>query len=203
MSANPKIAVLILAAGESTRFGAVKQLLPWKGTTLLQHSIETISCLNCSDRFVILGANHNLIKSKIDFSEVEVLMNNDWKLGLGSSIACGVNHLLQNGSEVDAVLIVLADQPVINSEYLNTMINEFKVGRKHIIASSYGNEKKGVPALFDKCYFEELSNLQGDKGAKALIKNDSKNVTLVKGGNRLVDIDSFEDYEQLFKVNHQ
>jgi len=203
LSSKPNIAVILLAAGASSRLGAIKQLLPWKGTTLLEHSIETISNLNCSDRFVVLGANHNLIKSKIDFSKVKVLVNNEWKLGLGSSIACGANHLLQNGFEVDAVLIILADQPLIDSKYLNSLIDTFEVDEKQIIATSYGNHKKGVPALFDKAYFKELSELNADKGAKTIIDNYSENVTTVNAEHLVFDIDTREDYEKLYKANRK
>ncbi len=202
MSSNPKIAVVILAAGASTRLGTAKQLLPWKGTTLLEHSIETISELNCDDNFVVLGASHKLIKSKIDFNVVEVLVNKDWKFGLGNSIAFGVKYILKNNIVVDGILLTLADQPLIDSEYLNSLIDKFEVNNNQIIASSYSNDKKGVPVLFDKIFFEELSNLNGDKGAKTLLDKYAPNVFTLNAEQLVFDIDTKEDYEKLYKANH-
>ena len=202
MSSNPKIAVVILAAGASTRLGTAKQLLPWKGTTLLEHYIETISELNCDDNFVVLGASHKLIKSKIDFNVIEVLVNKDWKFGLGNSIAFGVKYILKNNIVVDGILLTLADQPLIDSEYLNSLIDKFEVNNNQIIASSYSNDKKGVPVLFDKIFFEELSNLNGDKGAKTLLDKYAQNVFTLNAEQLVFDIDTKEDYEKLYKANH-
>lgn len=203
MSSNPKIAIVILAAGSSSRLGAAKQLLPWKGTTLLEHSIETISELNCNDKFVVLGANHNLIKAKIDFNNVEVIVNEDWEMGLGNSIAFGVNHILEKIIGVNGILFILADQPLINSKYLNSLLDKFEVDNNQIIASSYSNVKKGVPVLFDKIYFEELSNLNGDKGAKTLLDKYIQNVSTLNAEHLVSDIDTKEDYEKLYKANYQ
>ncbi len=202
LSSIPKIAVVILAAGSSSRLGTAKQLLPWKQTTLLEHSIKTILELNCDDVFVILGANHNLIKSKIDCKKVDVLVNDNWELGLGNSIASGVKYI-QESKEVDGILLVLADQPLIDSKYLKSLIDKFEVNNNKIIASSYSNGKKGVPVLFDKEYFEELSKLNGDKGAKTLLDKYVPNVFAINAEHLVSDIDTEEDYDKLYKVNHQ
>lgn len=200
---SPKnIAIILLAAGESKRFGAAKQLLLWKETTLLQNSINIISNLNILEKYVVLGANEHLIQSKTSFADVQVLINKDWEMGLGKSIAFGVHHILKNKKNIEGVLLLLADQPLINSEYLNTMINKFKSGNHQIIASSYKNKKIGVPALFDSCYYDELTMLNSDKGAQFIIKKHKKNVTVLSAEDLVLDIDTKEDYDKLHKQNH-
>ena len=197
------IVALILAAGQSKRFGSPKQLLKWKDSNLLENAIKTVNTSNVTHTFLVLGANFDEILKMTDTNSVEIIRNHYWKKGLGNSIAFGVSHIFKSNIKVDGILLMLADQPLIDSEYLNALTDTFKLNNNQIIASSYLNDKKGVPVLFDKSYFDELTILKGDKGAKALIEKYSKNVTLIKGENKLVDIDTFEDYEQLYHANHQ
>lgn len=202
MFRKPNIAILILAAGDSTRMGTPKQILKWKNTTLLGHAIETVQELKTSKLIVVLGANYEMIKAKIDYYQVEVLVNESWELGLGSSIAFGVNHLLKSETNFDAVFIMLADQPLIDSSYLNRVLDMYEIGKCQIIATSYKGEKQGVPVLFDAIYFEELSQLNDDKGAKRILQKYFKNVSAISADNLVSDIDTLEDYERLYKANH-
>ncbi len=199
----PNIAVIILAAGASTRIGTPKQLLKWKNTTLLGHAIITAKKLNTKDIIVILGNNYALIKSKINNSGVQILNNKNWKKGLGNSIAFGVNNILENKSNIDGILIMLSDQPLIDSKYLISLINKFIIGKHLIIATSYKNGKQGVPVLFDRIYFNELSKLNDDKGAKAIIEKYIKNVLVVNGEQIISDIDTLENYKNLYNANHK
>jgi len=198
----PNIVALILAAGQSKRFGSPKQLLKWKSSNLLENAIKAISESNISNTFLVLGANYNQISELSDTDSVYIIRNDSWEQGLGNSIAFGVNYILNKNIKVDGILLMLADQPLIDSDYLNSIIEKFKPNQNQIVASSYLNGKKGVPALFNKSCFEELTKLQGDTGAKALIENYSKNMTLIKGGNKLDDIDTLEDYKRMYNANH-
>ena len=202
MKDKTNIIVLLLAAGKSSRFGSPKQLLKWKNSNLLQHAIKTASDSNASDVFLVLGANYDQIMEMIHTDSVEVIRNQSWEKGLGNSIAFGVNQILEKEIKVDGILLMLADQPLIDSDYLNSIIDTFEVGTNQIIASSYLNGKKGVPVLFDKCFFEQLSNIKGDKGAKTLLDNYANKVISVDGGNNLLDIDTIDDYEGLYMANH-
>jgi molybdenum cofactor cytidylyltransferase len=200
---KPNIAILILAAGDSSRMGTPKQLLKWKNTTLIGHAIETANKSNAFKIYVILGANYNLVASKINHYQVEVLVNESWEKGLGSSIAFGVNHLLKSDSNFDAVLIMLADQPLIDSTYLNNILDKFEKGMSQINATSYKGGKQGVPVLFDAIYFKELSQLNDDKGAKTILQKHFEKVLAINADNRVLDIDTLEDYERLYNASHQ
>lgn len=203
MKDKSNIILLLLSAGKSSRFGSPKQLLKWKQSNLLQHAIKTAIDSNATDVFLVLGANYNQIMELTHTDSVEVIRNHSWDKGLGNSIAFGVNQILEKEIKVDGILLMLADQPLIDSEFLNAMIDTFEVGTNQIIASTYLNGKKGVPALFDSGYIKELSNLKGDKGAKILLDKYANKITSVDGGKILLDIDTIDDYEKLYKANHQ
>jgi len=198
---KPNIAVLIPAAGASNRMGTPKQLLNWKNTTLLGNAIDVAEKLQ-SPVIVVLGANLKKIKASINQYQIQVLKNRNWENGLGNSIAFGVNHIIENLPKVNAILIMLADQPLINTEYLKSLIDKYKIDEGQIIASSYKNRKHGVPVLFDKVYFEELSKLNDDKGAKILLQKYAKKVSVINSESMVSDIDTLEDYKHLYIDNH-
>ena len=197
------IVILIPAAGASRRLGSPKQLLKWGDSTLLSHTIETVEELGQKEIIVVLGAYFDKIKSEIENRSVHILKNEDWKNGLGSSIAVGVEYLLNDNRNFDAVLIMLADQPLITSKYLKAMVGKFRADENQIIATVYGKGKYGVPALFDKKYFNQLQKLTDDRGAQELIKRLTKFVTSVDVNPLIVDIDTEEDYKKIYAANHQ
>lgn len=197
-----KLAVLLLAAGSSSRMGVPKQLLKWNNTTLLQHTINTVKQIKQDEVALVLGANFENIKSKIDTTELTVIYNENWEKGLGNSIACGINQIIKSVQQIDNVLIMLADQPLIDSNYLNEMIETQLLNPDKIICTSYQNKRLGVPAIFNKIYFKELSELNHDKGAKDLLNKNSDNILFLDGTYVISDIDTMEDYEALYKRFH-
>ena len=168
MPKQSKIAILILAAGSSSRMGSPKQLLKWKNSNLLNHTICKAIELNAKKIIVVLGANADMIIPEIDHKEVKILINKDWENGLGSSISAGVNHILQSSTGIDGLLIILADQPLIENDHYLKLMNAFSSGNKAIITTEYNDSKLGVPALFSKIYFKDLIDLNSDFGAKQL-----------------------------------
>ncbi|GAA4970707.1 nucleotidyltransferase family protein [Algibacter aquimarinus] len=195
------ISIVILAAGASSRMGSPKQLLNWGEDILLNHAINTALEVGNSEVIVVLGANQEIIKKAIQSNSIVILQNDEWKKGLGKSIACAVNYILKLKPQTQGVLITLADQPLINTDYLNKIISRFSSNENQIIATLYDNNIKGVPVLFDKIYFQELSNLIGDDGAKKLLKAHEYSVKTLKPPLKNVDLDSKEDYEKLHKEN--
>ena len=169
----------------------------------MQNAINTTRNSEALKTVLILGAHYSEIISKIETKNVEVLKNETWENGLGNSIAFGVKSIIEKHPKTDGVLVMLADQPLIKSSYLNNLINSFDVNKKQIIASTYVNRKYGVPVIFDKYYFNELANLNDDDGAKHIITKHISNVTSIEHDVRFEDIDTFDDYERLFLANHQ
>ena len=193
---NMNIAVLILAAGTSSRMGRIKQLLPWRTTTLLGNAIENALGIENSDVFVVLGAHSEKIRERIGKANVVCLDHRDWKKGLGSSIAFGMRHVITAERTRPAVLILLCDQPLIDSVFLNTMVETFEKNKNGIVATAYGN-RVGVPAIFDATYFSELRDLGEDKGAKNIIEKYKNDVLILKPDGKEIDLDTLEEYQSL------
>ncbi len=194
ISPKDAIAILILAAGASTRMGKMKQLLPWKGTTLLGNAIQQAENTNAKNIYIVLGANANRIKEALK-TNLHILVNSDWKSGLGSSLAYGVRHIQANKEEASGVLVLLADQPLIDTTFINSLIDNFE-GDTSIVTTGYKN-RVGVPAVFGSAYFSQLAGLHKDFGAKELIQQHKDRYIRIEGGAKTIDIDTLEDYEKL------
>ncbi|WP_298754733.1 nucleotidyltransferase family protein [uncultured Psychroserpens sp.] len=190
-----KIAILILAAGSSNRMGTAKQLLTIGHTTLIGKSIETALQSNANEVFCVLGANAETIRKSINSYKANVIINTNYNNGLSSSIIAGLDHI--ENLNFDAVLITLADQPRIDVNYLNVLIDSFNQNPSKISASDY-QDNSGVPAIFPKTYFKQLKRLEGDKGAKNVLNSNNQNVIKVNC-NTLLDIDTQQDYLDFLK----
>lgn len=198
MDKKPNISILILAAGASKRMGErVKQLLPWKNTTLLENALTYAKESKADAVHVVLGANEEFIKKQTQIADEICIYNENWSNGMGSSIVSGLQHLLSLPEEYDGVLVMLADQPFVDTEYLNEIISTWGNGRATITATGYENGL-GVPAMFDKVHFPELLKLTKDYGARDII-NDS-NIKILNPQGKEMDIDTWQDYQELVKL---
>ena len=189
------IPILLLAAGSSRRMGQPKQLLPWGEKTLIEHQIQNL--LKTGNPVnVILGSNSDLIIPVIEKLDINIIINNDWENGMGSSIAKGVNYLAGYFIKADGVMITLVDQPMVTNDHIHNMLHQFKPGNRQIFVSKAASGWKGVPALFDNFYFEDLKKLKGEEGAKKIIHKYPKAVISIDCGNQLEDIDTQENYRK-------
>jgi molybdenum cofactor cytidylyltransferase len=192
----PNVGLIILAAGKASRMGKPKQLLTYQGSSLISHAIKGAINSNCKPVVVILGAYAEKIKPQIDKLPVQIRENPYWKTGMSSSIHVGIAAITQSNYNLDAVIIALADQPLISEAVFNQLIQSYQETRKIIIASTY-NDVVGVPALFNRPLFSELTNLEGDKGAKALMRKYQDEVLNIAIPEAAIDIDTPDDYEKL------
>ncbi len=190
---DKKIIALLLAAGASSRMGVPKQLLPWKQTTLLNHAVAQAK--KVSNRVVVvLGAHAGEVKKTLP-ETVETITNDNWQKGLGSSIACGVRHVVAN-HDVDGLLIMLADQPLLGHGHLVELITTFKKENK-TTATQYDNGV-GVPAVFHNSLSDQLRELNADFGAKKILEKNAGQLEVVAPKGRAVDIDTLEVYHRLY-----
>ncbi|MDP4680996.1 MAG: nucleotidyltransferase family protein [Cyclobacteriaceae bacterium] len=189
------LAVLILAAGNSSRLGQPKQLLSYKDTTLLEHTIRCGKTVS-DNVFVVLGGNEDLIKNKISLKTVTSITNPYWKKGIGSSISYGTRSIIKTIYDLESLLILLSDQPKITGSVLSQLITAYTIEHKTIIASNYG-KSYGVPAIFEKTHFPELMNLQADSGAKSIIKLHLDYVNFIDFPEGKIDIDTGMDLRYL------
>ncbi|MCI0707891.1 MAG: nucleotidyltransferase family protein [Ignavibacteriae bacterium] len=186
------IAIILLAAGGSSRFGSPKQLAPFKGTTLLRHITQVALQSNAAFVSVVLGAEVERMKAELSELPVQFVVNAQWQDGIGLSIGEGIRSLPK---ATDAALILLGDQPLITVELLNSIIEKYITTGKPIVASAYSNTL-GVPALFARSLFPELLLLRDDKGAKAVIHNHHDDAIRIVFPAGSVDIDSPDDLPQ-------
>ncbi|MEO6721001.1 MAG: nucleotidyltransferase family protein, partial [Ferruginibacter sp.] len=161
--------VVILAAGASTRLGEAKQLLLYKGKSLLRHAIDLAVETGAKPVVTVLGANADqLIKEATQAGNI-VLVNNEWKEGMASSIRNGLKELLKINPDVQAVILIVCDQPFVTKELLQKLVKKYESSDKPMVACSYDNSI-GTPALFDRTIFASLLELEGDSGAKKILK---------------------------------
>ena len=190
-----KAGIIIMAAGSSSRLGKPKQLLKYQGKSLIQRAIETADKTDSQMSVLILGANLELILKEIRGLKVNVVINNSWQEGMSSGMQKGLDYL-EKKLDPDLVILMLCDQPFVDSDVLNLLIEKQKATGKGIIACQY-DEVVGVPALFTKKYFPKLRKLKGTEGAKKVLYDNQDDLAHIDFQDAAIDIDTMEDYEKL------
>ena len=189
--------ILILAAGNSSRLGQPKQLLQFKGKSLLYHVVS--QALEITPAVVVVtGSKNDIIEKEIHDLRALATENPNWQDGMGSSISSGLKRLLDNFPTIETVIISVCDQPFIEASVFSELISKQKDSQKNIVASAY-SETLGTPVLFTKKYFTELIALSGNEGAKKLLDKFNEDVAQINFEKGAIDIDTIEDYEQLIK----
>ena len=192
------LAVIILAAGNSSRLGSPKQLLPYAEKTLLQHAIDNAKASIANHVIVVLGSRKTLIENKIDHDKIIIVENLIWESGISSSIKAGVNALKDLSKETDAIILMVCDQPFADAEILKALVYEQARSGKAIVGCSYENTK-GIPAIFHRSTFSKLLSLEGDTGAKKLFEKYKEEASFISFQDGGIDIDTSEDYKNLTK----
>ena len=190
------IPILLLAAGASSRMGQPKPLLRWREQFLVEHQINTLSA-TANPVIVVLGNQSENIIPILQNLPVKFTINESWKQGMGTSVAAGVEYVKQQFPVSKGVLISLVDQPLITTQHLNDLLSNFEPDTQQIIVSEADSGWQGVPVLFDRFYFDELSKLSGKQGAKAIFGNYTQNIKAIHCGDILQDIDTPEQYQKL------
>lgn len=191
-----KIPIILLAAGGSKRMGQPKQLLPWENSTLIEYQIKKLLQTG-NPLIIVLGSSAKEIISVIEKYQVKIASNTNWETGMGSSVATGMQKVIEEFPSAKGVLFSLIDQPLIMLEHIQKMLVSFNSGNQQIIASQAENGWLGVPALYDAFYFDELRKLSGEQGAKTIIKKYPSKVSSVDAGDTLEDMDTLESYHKL------
>jgi molybdenum cofactor cytidylyltransferase len=191
-------AIIILAAGSSSRLGVMKQLLHLHNKTLLQHVIDEAIESGGDLIVTVTGANADKVLKEINPERVKIVFNEKWEEGMASSIVAGVHAAITYNHSVENIIIAVCDQPFISSSLFKQLYQIHQEGTKHIVASAYA-DTIGTPALFNRKYFDPLMSLTGDEGAKKLLKTYRNDVATVEFSHGNIDIDTQEDYENFNK----
>ena len=187
-----KIAGLVLAAGGSARLGEAKQLLRYQGDTLVRRAAAAALAGGCAQVVIVVGRDRQKIERELNDLAVQIVPNESWKNGIGSSIYAGLAVL----TDCDAVVILTADQPRVGAAVIRRLIARQEETQKPMVACAY-SETIGVPAFFARALFPELLALRGEKGAKSLLTSRPAEVARIDFAEGEIDIDTPEDLERI------
>lgn len=184
---------VILAAGEGSRFGSTKQLSELDGETLVGRAMRVAEAVCGQRTVVVIGSNWRQVLAACGQSHGFVVYNENFASGIASSLASGVNAVAHCA---EAVLLLLADQPLISSEYLQSVIARWQQTPHEIIISQYSGTQ-GPPVIFPASCFEDLTDLRGDQGARAVVSSGKYGVRGLRCDAGSVDIDVPGDLAKL------
>ena len=191
-----KTGIIILAAGNSSRLGRPKQLLQFRGETLISHVVAEAVAADLQPVVVVTGAYHAEMSDALRGLAVALVYNPHWETGMASGIAVGVKEALYLAPSLQAFVVAVCDQPYISAELFRSLVQQQAVSGKGIIACTYA-ETQGTPVLFAARYFNELAALRGEAGARQLLKQYPDEVAAVPFPQGKIDIDTEEDFRQL------
>ena len=187
---------MILAAGNSSRMGEPKMLLPWGKLSVLEAVLETAMSINASEVYLVAGAESKSLEEVANKYGIKLIENPQWERGMGHSLACGV-ALAQN-CDPEGIMVLLADMPTVQTATLNGLIETFKQTKADIVCTKYP-QLQAVPAIFRKNIFARLTHLDGEVGAKQLFQLRDITVASYAIESAYEDIDTPETYQQLKK----
>jgi len=164
------VGAVILAAGSASRMGTPKQILQYRGVSLLRRTALTALGAGCRPVIVVTGAHADLSRRELEGLDVEEVLNTEWETGMASTIRTGVESLIAAAPHVNAAVILLCDQPHVTERVVSKLASAQRLIRNPIVASAYG-DNFGAPASFSSEIFPELMALRGTHGAKQVIKD--------------------------------
>ena len=193
------IVAVVLSAGESSRMGRPKALLPIDGQTFIEKIVGALKKSSVAKVIVVLGHNADEMRRHIQHLPIEILVNPDYKLGQLSSLQVAVRSL-EKEADCDGMLVHLVDHPYVNSKLVESMIKRCEETAKLIIVPRY-NGTRGHPVIFSRKLFKELLAAPMDQGAKTVVdahRADTLEIDTEDEGITL-DIDTPELYRQHVK----
>ena len=189
------IAAVVLAAGDSSRLGRPKQLVEFRGRSLIRGAVEAAHGAGCSPVVVVLGAGAEAVRREIAPLEVRAVVNTEWREGMGASVRAGITELATVSDEIEAAVLTGCDQPWLCAGVLRRLIEAYR-GREDptatMAACAYAGIL-GVPALFARGEFDRLAALEGDRGARDLLRAGDEGVVRISWPEGVRDVDLPED----------
>jgi molybdenum cofactor cytidylyltransferase len=190
--------IIILAAGNSSRFGSIKQLLQFNNKTLVQHVIDEATDAELSPVIVVTGANAGEVSEGIENKKATIVFNEHWKEGMASGIVTGLHNAITINDKIENIIIAVCDQPFISSSLFKQLLKMRHDNGQNIVACTYA-DIAGTPVLFNKKCFDALMNLQGEEGAKKILKANKDDVATINFLQGSIDIDTQRDYDDLLE----
>jgi molybdenum cofactor cytidylyltransferase len=191
---QPRIAGVILAAGQSARLGRPKQLLDICGKTAIRRVVEAALASDLDSVIVVLGNAADDIERELVGLDVRTVLNPEFASGQSASMRAGLAAL---PGTIDAALILLGDQPAISPEVIGDISRAYRDTGAAIVQARYRGAT-GHPVLFDRAMFDALNEVTGDRGARQVIARRPELVRFVDlDQDALLDIDTEADYQRV------
>jgi molybdenum cofactor cytidylyltransferase len=184
---------IVLAAGASRRFGSAKQLAKFRGQPLVTRAMRLAEAVSGQQSVLVAGNQWPLVAAACAPLAGYLVVNPDFAEGLGSSIVAGVSAVAASAT---GVLLLMADQPLIDAGHLHDMIEAWSQNPQCIVASEF-NGIDGPPVLFPASVFPELRALQGDSGARGVLQANASRVIRVNCPAAATDVDVPADLETI------
>jgi molybdenum cofactor cytidylyltransferase len=185
---------LVLAAGGSRRLGVPKQLLSYRGATLLGATLQTARDCAFDQLIVTVGGASEQVRERVDLTGVQIVENVDFGAGCSSSIVSALGVV---DPRSDGIVLLLGDQPGVTTATVRSLVAKVADPALPVAVSRY-DDGRGHPFWFGRELFGELRRLHGDKGVWKLIESGRYAVTEVDAaGNIPLDVDDWDDYRAL------
>jgi len=198
------IVAVILSAGESSRMGRPKALLPLEGVSFIERIVGALRSTKVGKIIVVLGHNDDEMKAKVSHLPVTIVINRRYKEGQLSSLLAAVRAVEaeNKASQVDGILVHLVDHPFLSSALVDLMIERFYESKKLIVVPRY-RSKRGHPVIFSRSLFPELLAASPKLGAKAVVNAHREDTLEIDTENEgvTIDIDTPEEYRRHVKGN--
>ncbi len=193
------IIAVVLAAGSSVRMGRPKLILPFGGRAMLERALDAYRGARVDEIIVVLGADADLVRKKVRFRGEKVVVNRDFRTGMSSSLRMGIKA---TGSRAEAAIVGLGDQPFLTSETVDKMVDAYRTAKSAVVIPVYRG-RRGNPVLFDRSLFPRIMGIQGDVGAKSVVRDNESSLTEVEVEDRgvVVDVDTPSDYGRHSKMS--
>jgi CTP:molybdopterin cytidylyltransferase MocA len=191
-----RTAIVILAAGGSRRLGQPKQLLSVLGEPLLRRVVRMAGEASPDHLIVVLGSSAYDCVPVIKDYGVDIVVNPFWESGLAGSIRIGVERAEEQGA--DSILLLLSDQPWLNSEVIRRFLDRMN-GKTDVIISARYDGILGAPMMFGSDWFPQLKNLEGDQGARNLVSKETDRVEVIDWSEGALDVDTPDDLASLMR----
>ena len=199
MLPHNQTAGIILAGGSSTRFGRPKQLLKLKGKYLLDHVLSAALGSELNHIVLVLGHDHQNILQALETrttqERLQVVINHRYLEGQSRSLQAGLLKIRQT---FPSVMFLLGDQPLLDSKTIDHMLDRFRYSGKDICVPVCKG-KRGNPTIFNRVLYDQLMAIEGDIGARDIIRANPERVLYLELDDPLCffDIDSQKDFEKL------
>jgi molybdenum cofactor cytidylyltransferase len=194
MNISPtRTGAVILAAGSSSRYGALKQVIAIDGEPMVRRIARNALAAGLHPVVVVVGAQSDRVVDCLVNLDIHSVPNAEWAAGMGGSLSTGTRALLQLPVELRSLMVMLADQPAISIDDLERMLTLHAQSPDRILACQHQGEL-APPCIFPLAYADELAALNGPAGARALLQQHASQVQGIDLPSAFLDIDTPDDY---------